>query len=431
MRGALWWQMGGACPEGSTFPHLQVRRTRCKICCWSLCRFLTLSRLCPGSVAGGLQAQGGLEVQDAMMVEQLSASSSVTVPSGGLTLDGGKIGVNEALPEATLDASAVPEIGQIAFTGRGSSALDITGAYTESTSRSFTLTITHALHTCKDLCADNTYVACAGDALCQVTEAGCAAVDACEANLPSDATEAAGACEQSAACAFQPQTAQWSSCVAHAVPAVCDAGSTFIFSSGVASSLAFGLSATIDYRFVASHTHTRTVCALLDAFHRPGAESWPVCFAATVWPQMVAATRRTRSSQASLLRLRVHLHLQAAHGTLAPTHAAKVPATSRCAKQAWAGRGTVWTGYAPEQQMARIRASKRPLAMRGFRILGVFKQRRRECWPRRTQQAPLQRWYLLMGRWSPAAVLRSQVAPRWPREHCKSLATGCVSGQVE
>ena len=254
MRGALWWQMGGACPEGSTFPHLQVRRTRCKICCWSLCRFLTLSRLCPGSVAGGLQAQGGLEVQDAMMAEQLSASSSVTVPSGGLTLDGGKIGVNEALPEATLDASAVPEIGQIAFTGRGSSALDVTGAYTESTSRSFTLTITHALHTCKDLCADNTYVACAGDALCQVTEAGCAAVDACEANLPSDATEAAGACEQSAACAFQPQTAQWSSCVAHAVPAVCDAGS-FIFSSGVASSLAFGLSATIDYRFVAYITH--------------------------------------------------------------------------------------------------------------------------------------------------------------------------------
>ena len=124
-----------------------------------------------------------------MMAEQLSASSSVTVPSGGLTLDGGKIGVNEALPEATLDASAVPEIGQIAFTGRGSSALDITGAYTESSSRSFTLTITHALHACKDLCADNTYVACAGDALCQVTEAGCAAVDACaERLLPADLT---------------------------------------------------------------------------------------------------------------------------------------------------------------------------------------------------------------------------------------------------
>jgi hypothetical protein len=205
-----------------------------------------------GSVAGGLHVHDGAHVHGDMLLEQLVASSSVVVQTGGMRVLGGKVGLNGPVAEASLDVTAVAEVGHIAFAGRGSAAFTVAGAYTEGIDRDFSVVITNAVHVCEDTCATLTVVLCVADDLCQVTGdalAPCVAIDTCmaDADLPANANQALTLCEQSPRCVYTPQTVEWSSCVADVTPAICDSGSTTIFSAGIRFSLGYGLSAMFDY----------------------------------------------------------------------------------------------------------------------------------------------------------------------------------------
>ena len=106
-----------------------------------------------GSVAGGLHVHDGAHVHGDMLLEQLVASSSVVVQTGGMRVLGGKVGLNGPVAEASLDVTAVAEVGHIAFAGRGSAACTVAGAYTEGIDRDFSVVITNAVHVCEDTCA--------------------------------------------------------------------------------------------------------------------------------------------------------------------------------------------------------------------------------------------------------------------------------------